>query len=211
MARGREMAEDTELLLRILADVPPPAMAEAAYLFAQTLPNQESVFVAARKLLESGAARQILISDCSAKSGYAGAAAWRDALLTQYALAEGQVQDVPMEPTDILHTLLEAEAVVRFAKARGDERLIIVASPFHQERAFISAVSVALREYPGLKLYSTPGTAQPWNEVVTHSQGTLEATRAELTATERARIEKYTAKGDLAPRAKVLQYLRSRD
>ena len=42
------MNEPIELLLRILCDVL-PARADAAYLFAETEPNQESVFAAGRR------------------------------------------------------------------------------------------------------------------------------------------------------------------
>jgi len=116
-----------------------------------------------------------------------------------------------MEPTEILHTLIESQKTVRFARAQGYRRLIVVSSPFHQERAFMTMVTVALREYPALKLYSIPGAPQRWDEVVTHSQGKLRGTRAELIAEEQKRIEKYTAQGDLAPRQMVLDYLRRRD
>lgn len=116
-----------------------------------------------------------------------------------------------MEPTEILHTLVESQKLVRFAKARGYERLVVVSAPFHQERAFMTVVSVALREYPSLKVYSYPGEPQPWDEVVTHSQGKLRGTRAEMVAQEHKRIETYTAQGDLAPRANILKYLSSRD
>ena len=90
-------------------------------------------------------------------------------------------------------------------------RLIVVSSPFHQERAFITMVTAALRQYPSLKLYSVPGAPQPWDEVVTHSQGTLQGTRAELIAEEQKRIEKYIAQGDLLPCEIILEYLRKRD
>jgi len=75
----------------------------------------------------------------------------------------------------------------------------------------MTAVTAALREYPALKIYSYPGAPQPWDEVVTHSQGKLTGTRVEFIAEERKRIEKYTAQGDLAPRSKILEYLRARD
>jgi hypothetical protein len=71
-------------------------------------------------------------------------------------------------------------------------------------------VTAALREYPSLKLYSVPGAPQPWDEVVTHSQGTLQGTRAELIAEEQKRIDRYTAQGDLLPRESILEYLRTR-
>ena len=74
----------------------------------------------------------------------------------------------------------------------------------------MTTVTVALSDYPELKVYSHPGRTQPWDETVTHSQGMLEGTRAELIAAEQERIEKYTAQGDLAPREEVLHYLQAR-
>jgi hypothetical protein len=189
--------EATELLLRILADVRPSEVVEGAYLFAQTEPNQESVFATGRELAEQGRVRKLLISDCTPKSGYIGAVACRRAII-ESGIPAGMIEEVPMEPTEILHTLIESQKVVRFALAQGYQRLIVVSAPFHQERAFMTMVTVALQEYPALKLYSIPGAPQPWDEVVTHSQGKLRGTRAELIAEEQKRIERYT-QGDLLP------------
>ncbi len=183
---------------------------EGAYLFAQTATNQQSVFVAGHALLEEGRARKLLISDCTPKSGYIGAAAYRRAMIESGIPAEAIVE-VPMEPTAILHTQIESHKVVQFAKALGYRRLLVVSSPFHQERAFMAMITAALREYPSLKLYSVPGAPQSWDEAVTHSQGKLRGTRAELIAEEQKRIEKYTAQGDLLPREQILEYLRTRD
>ena len=202
--------ESVELLLRTLADVRPSGVVAAAYLFAQTQPNQPSVFMAARELVAQERVRKVLISDCSPKSGYPGAAACRQAMI-ESGIPAATIEEVPREPTEILHTLIESQRVVQFAKAQGYRRLIVVSAPFHQERAFITMVTAALREYPSLKLYSVPGAPQPWDEVVTHSQGTLRGTRAELIAEEQKRIEEYTAQGDLLPREAILEYLRKRD
>lgn len=204
------MPQERELLLRILADVRPSEVVDGAYLFAQTEPNQESVFAAAGELIERGRARKVLISDCSPKSGYIGAAAYRRAM-AEFGIPTSVIEEVPMEPTEILHTLIESEKVVRFARAEGYQRLIVTSAPFHQERAFLTIVTIAMREYPSLKVYSHPGAPQRWDEVVTHSQGRLRGTRVELIAEEQNRIEKYTAQGDLAPRVKILEYLRTRD
>jgi len=206
----RSSLEQVELFLRIFADMPPSGVADAAYLFAETEPNQESVFIAARDLIERKRVRKILISDCTPKSGYIGAAAYRTAMIAAGIPADG-IEEVPMEPTDILHTNIESNAVVQFARTRGYESLFVVTVPFHQERAFINMVTAALRNYPSLKLYSHPGASQRWDEVVTHSQGTLRGTRAELIAEEQKRIDAYTAKGDLAPHSAVLKYLGDRD
>ena len=204
------MLEATELLLRILADIRPSGVVEGAYLFAQTEPNQESVFTVGRELIERGRVGKLLISDCAPKSGYLGAVACRRAMI-ESGIATGTIEEVPMEPTEILHTLIESQKVVRFARAQGYQRLIVVSAPFHQERAFMTMVTVALREYPSLKLYSVPGAPQRWDEVVTHSQGKLRGTRAELIAQEHKRIEQYAAQGDLLPRETILEYLRTRD
>ncbi|MHC4521091.1 MAG: YdcF family protein [Planctomycetota bacterium] len=204
------MNVQAELLLRILCDTLPAEGADAAYLFAQTESNQESVFAVARELLERDAVGKVLISDCDPKCGYVGAVAYRKAMI-EFGVPETRIEEVPMEPTEILHTLVESRAVVQFAKAKGYDKLIVVSAPFHQERAFMTTVTAAVHDGPELKLYSHPGRTQPWDEVVTHSQGILEGTRAELIAAEQERIDKYMAQGDLAPREKVLQYLRARD
>ncbi|MDI6451163.1 YdcF family protein [Anaerobaca lacustris] len=201
--------ERAELLLRVLCDVVPPE-ADAAYLFAQTEPNQQSVFQAARSLLHRKAVGRIWISDCTTKSGYIGATACREAMV-RAGVPDEVIEEVPTEPTDILHTKIEAQAIVRFATIRGCRRLIVTSAPFHQERAFMAAVTAAMHDDPDLMIYSVPGRAQPWDEVVTHSQGTLRGTRAELIESERQRIETYAAQGDLACRADVLAYLRRRD
>ncbi len=143
--------EDTELLLRIFADIQPSGVVEAAYLFAQTEPNQQSVFAAGRALIEERRARKLLISDCTPKSGYLGAVAYRQALIESGLPAE-VIEEVPMEPTAILHTRIESQKVVRFAKAQNYRRLLVVSSPFHQPRAFMAMVTAALQEYPTLKL-----------------------------------------------------------
>ena len=207
---GTRVNVQTELLLRVLCDTLPTGRADAAYLFAQTEPNQESVFATARELLARDAAGKILISDCHAKCGYIGATAYRQAMI-DFGIPETAIEDVPMEPTEILHTLVESRAVVRFARTKGYTTIVVISAPFHQERAFMTTVTAALSDYPQLKVYSHPGRPQPWDENVTHSQGILEGTRAELIAAEQERIEKYIAQGDLAAREKVLHYLRTRD
>jgi hypothetical protein len=203
------MNKHVELLLRILCDVL-PERADAAYLFAETEPNQESVFHTGRQLIDERRVGKLLISDCTPKSGYIGAAAYRRAMVN-FGIAQEIVEEVSMEPTPILHTLIEAQTVVRHAKAKGYRSLIVASAPFHQERAFITVVSAAMREHPSLKVYSRPGRSQPWDEVTTHSQGKLRGTRAELIAEEQKRIEAYTAKGDLLPCAEIIAYLRARD
>jgi hypothetical protein len=75
----------------------------------------------------------------------------------------------------------------------------------------MTTVSVALREFPELRVYNRVGMALPWHETVFHSQGTLACTRSDLIHRELERIERYQAKGDLASTAEVFDYLTQRD
>ena len=75
----------------------------------------------------------------------------------------------------------------------------------------MTAVTVALREYPELLIYSYPGIAMSWQEEVIHSQGTLKAKRRDLIKEELERIEKYQGKGDLTTPEQVLGYLNKRE
>ena len=109
-----------------------------------------------------------------------------------------------------LNTLVESETLIGYAKQNGYSSLFVVAPPFQQLRAFMTAVTVALREYPELLLYSYPAVAMPWREEVVHSQGTLKATRSELIHAEFERIDTYQNKGDLASFEDVLAYLNNR-
>ncbi len=199
-----------QLLIRVLCDTPPPAVTDGAYLFAQTEDNQESVFAAAEKLLTAMLTRRVLLPHTEPMSGYPGFRTWQQALQGQ-GIGNLQMEGVTGITSSILHTLIEAEALVRFAKARGYRSLYVVAPPFHQPRAFMTAVTVALREYPDLQLYSHPGAALPWGAEVVHSQGQTRGARSELIGGELERIGKYHAQGDLAAVEDVLEYLDRRD
>jgi hypothetical protein len=198
-----------ELLTRILCDTAPIDIADGAYLYCQTQDNQESSFLAAREILDRSLARRILVLKTAAKSGYPGFSEWCRALHS-LEIEPQQIEAVTLEEPPSLNTLIEAEAIVRFAQQRGYGSLFIVSPPFHQCRAFMTAVTVALREYPALRLYSYAGVALPWEAEVTHSQGTLAAKRYELIQTETERIQKYQVKGDLASFTQVLNYLNQR-
>ncbi len=198
-----------QLLIRLLCDTPPPAVTDGAYLFGQTEDNQESVFAAAGQLLTAMLTRRVLLPHTEPMSGYPGFKAWQLALQCQ-GIGNLQIEGVTGITSAMLHTLIEAEALVRFAKSRGYRSLYVVAPPFHQPRAFMTAVTVALREYPDLQLYSFPGEALPWQTEVVHSQGKTRGARSELIHDELERIRKYHEMGDLASVEAVLNYLNNR-
>ena len=129
----------------------------------------------------------------------------------QLGLSEEKIEGVLNKETSMLNTLIESEAIIRFARQKSYHSLFVVAPPFQQLRAFMTAVTVALSEYPELLIYSYPGVAMPWQEEVIHSQGTLKAKRRDLIQEELERIAKYQSKGDLASPEQVLSYLNKRE
>ena len=118
-----------------------------------------------------------------------------------------------------LNTMSEAQAMVRHAREHGMRTIGVVAPAFHMPRTFLSAISVAVREYPDAKVYALPGaTPDWWHDAVMHSQGQLRNTRAELfRSSERGRIAKYQQEGDYYPGGDLVsfqcafEYLRARD
>ena len=204
------MNDTIELLTRVLCDLQPKNPTNGAYLYCQTRSNQQSIFQAAHFLLNNALTHRILILNTKAKSGYPGFTEWKQQL-HQLGLSEEQIEGVLNKETSMLNTLIESEAIIRFARQHSYRSLFVVAPPFQQLRAFMTAVTVALREYPELLIYSYPGLAMSWQEEVLHSQGTLKAKRRDLIQEELERIEKYHSKGDLASPEQVLSYLNKRE
>ena len=204
------MNKAIELITRTLCDLQPKFPTHGAYLYCQTEDNHNSVFQAAQFLINHSYTSKLLILGADAESGYPGFEEWKRQLLQLGILTE-QITSVNKEETSELNTLVESEALIRFTKKQSYGSIFVVAPPFQQLRAFMTAVTVSMREYPELLIYSHPGAAMHWQEEVVHSQGTLMAKRRELIQEELDRIEKYQNKGDLASYEQVLNYLNRRD
>ena len=204
------MNNTIELLTRVLCDLQPNKPTNGAYLYCQTKSNQKSMFKAAHFLLNNLLTHRILILNTNAKSGYPGFVEWKQQL-HQLGISEEQIEGVLNKEMSMLNTLIESEAIIRFARQHSYHSPFVIAPPFQQLRAFMTAVTVALKEYPELLIYSYPGESMPWQEEVIHSQGTLKAKRRDLIQEELDRIEKYQSKGDLASPEQVLSYLNKRE
>lgn len=200
-----------ELIIRALCDTLPDKPVDGLFLFGQTEDNQQAAFETARQFLQSGRTDKVLCLGTKAMSGYPGFEVWKEEM-KKLGIGEGQIIPVPPVPadTDLLHTLIEATSAVRYAKEQGYKKLVVTAAPFQQPRAFMTAITAALREYPELYLYSLPGKAMPWQEEVKHSQGKLEDTRAGLIAGEMERIRCYHDQNDLISVKEALGYLNRR-
>ncbi|WP_153305970.1 YdcF family protein [Desulfogranum mediterraneum] len=199
-----------ELLVRVLCDARPAETADAAYLYCQTEDSQEEVLQAGSWLVQRGLAARVLILKTGAKSGYPGFGQWSERL-EELGVAGGQLEGVDPGGVSALNTLVESVALMRFLRQQGYGSLYVVAPPFHQLRAFMTAVTVALEDAGQLKIFSHPALSRPWGEQVVHSQGVLRAMRRELIHAELERIDTYQGKGDLAGFGSVLGYLDRRD
>jgi hypothetical protein len=204
------MNDTLELLTRVLCDQRPKNPTNGTYLYCQTRSNQQSIFEAAQFLLDNALTYRILICNTNAKSGYPGFTEWEQKL-RQFGISEAQMTGVIIKETSMLNTLTESKAIIRFAKQHSYRSLFVVAPPFHQLRAFMTAVTLALSEYPEFLIYSFPSIEMSWQEEVIHSQGTLVAKRRDLIHEEFRRIKKYYSKGDLASTRQVLGYIDKRE
>ena len=199
-----ELLEITTMILTDNAGVRAPAI----YLVGQTSDNQNSIFNKGREFWRKGLVASILIDDGETEHGYPGFEAWKRELL-RMGVTEETI--LPLKFDGNLNTLTEAQALIRYARSREWKCIYISAAPFHQLRAFITLVSVVLREYPELAVYNAVGTHLDWFATACHSQGTLVATRQNLIRTELKKIYDYHLKGDLVSPAKILAYLQRRN
>lgn len=196
-----------ELAVRIFNDTL-PNNSDAAFLYSQTPQNQPSVTIAANKIIKTELAQKLLIMETEAISGYAGFSQLKNELL-ENEVSESKIEGVLCNEK-ILHTLIESLAVVAHCKEKKYNSLLVCATPFHQLRAFMTAVTATLRIYPELKVYSYSGQPFSWTESVIHSQGKTEGKRAELIYGEIERIKIYGEKGDLLSVDEVINYLNHR-
>ena len=122
-----------ELIIRALCDVKPESIADGAFLFGQTKDNQSSVLLAAQHIISNNLAKRILIIKTEKKSGYPGFTAWEKELL-KLGIQKNKIVGVDMKKTNSLNTLIEAEALINYAKRKNYRSLYVVASSFHQLR-----------------------------------------------------------------------------
>ncbi len=204
------MNEELELATRTYSDNLPVRSIDLLYLFGQTSDNEQSVFAAASRYIEESGKAKFLIVDSGPISGYPGFDSWFGKL-RDLGVSKENIIGIPVGELSSLNTLIEAELLVRFARSQDYHSIGIIAASFHQLRAFMTSISVALREYPQLKLFSYPGAPLPWNQEVVHSQGTEKGTRSEILCAEFGRIIRYQDKGDILPLGEILNYLKCRD
>ena len=202
------MPDEREFLYRILSDDRPKKV-EVLYLVAQTDQNQYSVIDRGFEAFEQGLTEHVTLLGSDPVSGYPGSSLWRTILMTRGVPPEA-IQETDGKEYEELNTYEEATLFINFCIKYGLKNVGICAAPFHQERAYISVVSAAVKANLDLNIYNYVGKPLAWNEVTTHSQGAQQGTRLEILKVENEKISEYHEKGDLLSREEVLNYINNR-
>lgn len=194
----------------------PPVHAPAAVLIGETVDNMGSALVKGAELLKKGFVhRLILPSRESEKFGFAG---------VDYCLRSLESWGIDPDVIDVMeydsrlgniNTMTEIVCYMEYAKQRRIPGAILVAAPFHQLRSFVTAATVALREFPTFNFYSCAGAPLEWNSEALHSQGTTRGYRVSLFRGEVNRIIKYQDPNNkpypLVPIERVIEYMDRRN
>lgn len=202
-----------ELAVRVLRDEFAWRQVDATYLFGQTAENSFSELARIAEIpngwFETG---QLLICGAPEKNGYPGGEKWLG-LATNYMQVQKLIRLVHPVGTETANTLSEARGLIAMAKSQGWKGLVLCSTAFHQIRAFMTVVSVAMRECPDLAVWNLTGRAMDWGKRVPHSQGVLVNTRAGLLEDEEQRILQYQRfeEWPLASFDEIISYLNRRD
>ncbi len=117
-----------------------------------------------------------------------------------YILEECVPEDDIIHENISLNTRQQAIEVVRLALENKWKKLVLVASPEHQYRAYLTFLREVLDTNSGLIIYNVPARNLNW--FVDSGWGT----RYERLCGEFERIEKYSALGHLASAEEVVEY-----
>jgi uncharacterized SAM-binding protein YcdF (DUF218 family) len=123
------------------------------------------------------------------------AKSWDVALGACYMCEQAVQMGVPLEAilveNESLHTKENAEMVLALAKEHHMRRIILVTSPFHQRRTYLTFAKVFQpHNVEILNYYADTGEWHP-------ATWFLSSEHRKLVQSEEERIEKYRAKGDL--------------
>ena len=99
-----------------------------------------------------------------------------------------------------LHTRAQGEEVMKLAKEREWKSVIIVASHYHQYRAYLTFLRAMQDAEMRIAIYNAPARALPW--FIQDAQGR----RIDLLEGEFERIEKYFSEGHIASYEDALEH-----
>src|SRR3989344_4729799 len=99
----------------------------------------------------------------------------------------------------------EAGLVIDMAQKEGWGRIIIVTSPYHQLRAFLTYLKTVDDRKASLKIMNSAARGLPWFEANPWGR------RFDLLSVEKKKIEKYVVEGDIATFGRLIEYYRQHD
>lgn len=105
-----------------------------------------------------------------------------------------------------MNTRQQAEVIANMADAERWSRILLVASPYHQYRAFLTVLKALdeIERAEAVHVISVAASQAPWFQ----SPEGCTSTRLSLLATEFAKIDEYSAKGHVATYERGLDYLK---
>ena len=104
-----------------------------------------------------------------------------------------------------LHTRHQAEEVLTIAQQRGWSGILLVASHYHQYRAFLTFLRVAQERALGLEIVNAPAADLPWFEALPWG------VRADLLDQEFQKIDEYGRLGHIATFEEGLLHQQSKE
>lgn len=122
-------------------------------------------------------------------------------VLRDYLIKAGVPEADIMVEDESLNSAAQARNVLALSKENGWKTLIIVSSPFHQPRAFLSFLKAMDKLKIDVILINQPAIDLPWGELA----GGRDKTRLELWSDEIDKIYKYA--GDVTSPKDGIRYL----
>lgn len=117
-------------------------------------------------------------------------------------LASGISPGTLIHERESLNTKEQADNIMKLCETRGWKSIILVGSPYHQYRAFLTFLKSAINILPELIIFNSPAKNLPWfsNEDWGNRYENLHG--------EFDRIERYMALGHLASFEEVIDYMK---
>ncbi len=121
-------------------------------------------------------------------------------MLARALLDAGLPRESLLEEGNSLHTQAQAEEVMKLVGKHGWKRIILVASHYHQYRAYLTFLAALKKTDLSLELINAPARNLPWGEKI------YDGTRLELLEAEFDKIELYREHGHVASFEAALEY-----
>lgn len=151
------------------------------------------------ELLDSGWARVIVISGgiLNPDNGSLPASDIKDQLIGN-GVSEADI----LTETMSMNTREQALNVIKMANNSGWRRIILVASHYHQYRAYLTFLKVILDMKSGIEIVNAPANTLSWFEI--NKWGS----RFDLLENEFEKIESYSKAGHIATYSQAIEYQR---